>query len=65
MKNDKKTFILIEAVLAVLILVLAIVMISEKRQDDRYKISVVVPNSDDRQCQLLNMALEWLPLTIT
>ena len=49
MKNDKKTFILIEAVLAVLILVLAIVMISEKRQDDRYKISVVVPNSDDRQ----------------
>lgn len=49
MKNDKKTFILIEAVLAVLILVLAVVMISEKNQDNRYKISVVVPNSDDRQ----------------
>lgn len=49
MKNDKKTFILIEAVLAVLILVLAVVMISEKAQGDRYKILVVVPNSDDRQ----------------
>lgn len=49
MKNDKKTFILIEAVLAVLILVLAVIMISEKTQNNQYKISVVVPNSDDRQ----------------
>lgn len=49
MKNDKKVFILIETVLAVMVLVTALIMIREKTEKDFEKVSVVIQNSDDNQ----------------
>ena len=49
MKNGRKMFILIEAVLAVMVLVVAIAMLWERRGRDMEKISVIVRNSDDSQ----------------
>lgn len=49
MKNDKKMFILIEAVLAVLVLIVAFAMLWGRIGRDQDKISVIVRNSDDTQ----------------
>ncbi len=49
MKNDKKVFILIEIVLAVMVLVMAVVMLREKTGKDLEKVSVIIQNSDDNQ----------------
>lgn len=49
MKNDKKAFILIETVLAVVVLIMALVMILEKTEKDFDKVSVIIQNSDDNQ----------------
>lgn len=49
MKKDKKMFILIEAVLGGLVLVLAFVMLQEKNEKEKQKIAVIVENSDDNQ----------------
>lgn len=49
MKNDKKVFILIETVLAVMVLVMALVMLREKTEKDFDKVSVIIQNSDDNQ----------------
>lgn len=49
MKNSKKTFIVIEAVLAVLVLIVAFAMLQEKNGVEKWRIAVVVRNSDDNQ----------------
>lgn len=49
MKNDKKVFILIEAVLAAIVLAMAIFLLSEKSERDMDKVSVIVQNSGDNQ----------------
>ena len=49
MKNSKKTFILIEVVLGILVMILAAVMILGNTKEDLEKISVVVQDSDDTQ----------------
>lgn len=47
MKNSKRLFILIEAVLAVMVMVLAFVMLRERNGKDLDKVSVIIQNSDD------------------
>ena len=42
-------FILIEAVLGTMVVLLAFVMLREKNEEQSYQISVVVENADDRQ----------------
>ncbi len=49
MKNSQKTFILIETVLAVMVIILAFLMTSGRNGEDREKISVIVRDSDDSQ----------------
>lgn len=49
MKNSKRLFILIEAVLAAMVIVLAFVMLQEKNGRDLDKVSVIIQNSDDNQ----------------
>ena len=49
MKNSKRLFILIEAVLAVMVMVLAFVMLRERNGKDLDKVSVIIQNSDDGQ----------------
>ena len=49
MKNSKKTFILIEVVLGILVMILAATMILGNTKEDLQKISVVVQDSDDTQ----------------
>ena len=49
MRNKKGLFILSEAVLAVMVLVLAFIMIRENREKDLPKVSVIISNSDDNQ----------------
>ena len=49
MKNDRKMFILIETILAVLALIVASLMMWDKLRSDQDKISVIVRNSDDTQ----------------
>lgn len=49
MKKGKKMFIIIEAVLAVMVFLVAVAMLWERRGRDLDKISVIVRNSDDTQ----------------
>lgn len=49
MKNSQKTFILVETVLAVMVVILAFAMIGERNGEARDKISVIVRDSDDSQ----------------
>ena len=66
MKNSKRLFILIEAVLAVMVMVLAFVMFRERNGKDLDKVSVIIQNSDDGQWSAfkygLRMAAEDLKL---
>ena len=66
MKNSKRLFILIEAVLAVMVMVLAFVMLRERNGQDLDKVSVIIQNSDDGQWSAfkygLRMAAEDLKL---
>ena len=49
MKNDKKMFILVEAILAMLVAILAFMMIQEKNGKNLDRVSVIIQNSDDSQ----------------
>ena len=46
MKNSKKVFILTEAVLGILVLMLAVVMLLDKSGKDPYRVSVIIENSE-------------------
>lgn len=49
MRNHKKVFVLVESLLAVLLVLLVARMFWEKSGEGRYKISVVIQNSDSSQ----------------
>lgn len=49
MKNSKKVFILTEAVLGVLAVLLAALMLLEENEGELYKVSVIIDNSEDNQ----------------
>ena len=58
MKNDKKVFILIEAILAVVFLIVAAFMLFDRADDRIQKISVVLQDSDSSQWSALKYGLE-------
>lgn len=58
MKNDKKMFILVEAILAVLVAILAFMMIQEKNGRNLDKVSVIIQNSDDSQWSAFKYGLK-------
>lgn len=58
MKHNKKLFISIEAVLAVMVISLAFIMLNENSSKDLRKISVVVQGSDDKQWAAFRYGLE-------
>lgn len=58
MKNGKKLFILIEAVLGAMVLVVALLMLMEKRDSGLDKISVIMPNAEDNQWAAFRYGLE-------
>ena len=49
MKNSKKVFILTEAVLGFLVLILAVIMLLDRNGKEPYKVSVIIENSEDNQ----------------
>ncbi len=49
MKNSRKMFVLTEAVLAVMVIMVGIAMLRGKNGEERDKISVIIQNSDDSQ----------------
>lgn len=49
MKDNKKMFILIESILAVMLAALAVRMFWEKNGEGRYRVAVVIQNSDSSQ----------------
>ena len=49
MKNSKKVFILTEAVLGVLVLILAVIMLLDRNGKEPYRVSVIIENSEDNQ----------------
>lgn len=49
MKNKKNTFIIVEAALVVMVIILAFIMYREQMGTDQFKISVIIPNSDTSQ----------------
>ena len=49
MKKNRKLFILLEAFLAVLVIAAVLIMLWGKNGKDRYKVSVIIQNSDDNQ----------------
>ena len=59
MKNDKKIFILIETILAVLALIVALFMIEEWADTEVRKISVVVQDSDGSRWAAFKYGLRW------
>lgn len=58
MKNSKKMFILIEAVLAVMVILMVCMMLLGKNGENRKKISVIVSNSDDNQWSAFKYGLK-------
>lgn len=58
MKNDKKWFILIELILAVLVFVLAFIMIQEKYGNNRNRIAVIMQDSESTQWAAFRYGLE-------
>lgn len=58
MKNDKKWFILIELILAVLVSVLAFIMIQEKYGNNRNRIAVIMQDSESTQWAAFRYGLE-------
>ena len=58
MKNGKKLFILIEAALGAMVLVVALLMLMEKRDNGLEKIAVVIPNAEDNQWAAFRYGLE-------
>lgn len=49
MKNNRKIFILVESVLAALLIVLVVRVFWEKNGESRYKVAVIIQNSDSSQ----------------
>lgn len=58
MKKDKKMFILIEAVLGTMVILLAFIMLREKNEEQSYQISVIVENADDKQWSAFKYGLK-------
>lgn len=58
MKNGKKSFILIEVILAALVIVLSFVMVRGRSGKDFDKISVIIENSDDNQWSALKYGIK-------
>lgn len=58
MKRRKKIFILAEAVLAIMVVVLALIMVGDKRGEDQGKVSVIVRNPDDGRWSAFKYGLE-------
>ena len=59
MKNDKKVFFLIEAVLGIMVVVLAFLMLQEKNGKDLAKVSIILQNSEDNQWAGFKYGLKW------
>lgn len=58
MKNDKKVFILIEVILAVIVLIVAIFMIQESADTENPKISVIIQDSENSRWDAFKYGLE-------
>lgn len=58
MKNSRKIFICIEAVLAVMVVILAAIMFRERNGKEVQKVSVIVQNSDDSQWSAFRYGLK-------
>ena len=58
MKNSKRIFFLVEAILAIMVVVLAFIMLQEKNRSDLKKISVIIPNSDDNRWSAFKYGLK-------
>ena len=58
MKKDKKMFILIQAVLGLLVILLVVVMLREQSGKEQYQVSVIVENSDDNQWSAFKYGLK-------
>lgn len=58
MKNDKKMFLIIEVVLAVMVIALASFMIQGKNGKDRSKVSVILQNPDGHQWDAFKYGLK-------
>ena len=57
MGKNKKTFVLIEAVLAIIVGIVAFLMILESR-DDEFKVSVIIRDSDDNRWSAFKYGLQ-------
>lgn len=58
MKNSRKSFICLEAVLAGMVIILAFMMYREQKGEPRYKISVILPDSDASQWSAFRYGLK-------
>lgn len=58
MDDSRKRFIFIEAVLAIMVLVLAVVMLKEQRGEAKRKVSVIVQDSDNSQWSAFRYGLK-------
>lgn len=58
MKNSKKLFVLLEAVLAAAVIILSIIMFLGNSTNDRERVSVIVQNSDDGQWSAFRYGLK-------
>lgn len=58
MRNNKKTVILIEVVLAIMVIILAILMVGDKRGETLGKVSVIVQDPDDNQWSAFKYGLK-------
>lgn len=58
MKNGKRLFVFIEMALAAMVLMVALLMLRERRENGLEKVSVIVQNSDDNQWAAFRYGLE-------
>ena len=59
MKDNRKIFILVESVLALMLIGLAARMFWERNGESRYQVAVIIQNSDSSQWASFNTALRW------
>lgn len=58
MKKNNKTFFALEAILAAGVLLLAVFMIWERREEDKIKVSVILQNPDDSEWSALKYGIK-------
>lgn len=61
MKSGKRSFILTEIILGMLVVILAFFMLYNKNEDKTERIAVIIPDIEESQWSAFKYGLKWHP----